>query len=84
MEIDGQKLKVVIVSLFLIYFLYHFKTFFKELLMYLLMYCHGIAEVFLGVGEIFTSPSSEVFSLCLVAIAFITLIAVFKLLTRKN
>jgi len=83
MEIDWKKTATVFICIALVYVFFKQKAFIRAFFQELLSFWHVIVLPFVGVGKIFISPHNEVFNLCLVAIAFITLIGLAKLIIRR-
>ncbi len=83
MEIDGQKLKVVIISAFIVWFIYTQRAFFRALLHNLLLCVQAVSTIFLGLAKIFTGQQSEVLSLALLCAMLVFIVGLVKVLRQR-
>ena len=83
MEIDWKKTAFVFSAIFLTYAFFAHKFFFRALGRELFSFWHFLIMPIIGVGRIFTSPHSDVFSMCLVVVLFVTFIGLAKLIIRR-
>jgi len=83
-RIAWKRIAIFIIIIALINFYLNNRRYLRVLQRKLSLFWHTLTEPFISISNNFNDQSSEVFDLCVIAMVFITLLGVIKLLRQRR